>query len=300
MNALVEIQGEKYNYKIGYRDDELLRRSFNELAEKTFGINFEEWYQAGFWGDGYIPYSLIDKDKVVANVSVSTMSVVVNGEDKELVQIGTVMTDENYRNKGLSRFLMEKVLKEWEDKCDFIFLFGNDSVLNFYPKFGFKIYDEYQCSTNSVKGNNEIIVRKLNLEDEEDKEIFTNIIKNTVSFSKLYEKDKFNLIMFYCMDFLKNSIYYIKDLNVITICDYSGDEVLIQDVFALEEIALEKVISALMNERTRKVVLGFTPKDTSSYKESILHEEDTTLFIRSKKETPFDRERIMFPMLSHT
>ena len=28
MNALVEIQGEKYNYKIWYRDDELLRRSF--------------------------------------------------------------------------------------------------------------------------------------------------------------------------------------------------------------------------------------------------------------------------------
>ncbi len=198
------------------------------------------------------------------------MSVVVNGEDKELVQIGTVMTDENYRNKGLSRFLMEKVLKEWEDKCDFIFLFGNDSVLNFYPKFGFKIYDEYQCFTNSVKGNNEIKVRKLNLEQEEDKEIFTNIIKNTVSFSKLYEKDKFNLIMVYCMDFLKDSIYYIKDLNVIAICDYNEDEVLI------------------------------TPKDTSSYKEGILHEEDTTLFIRSKKETPFDREGIMFPMVSHT
>lgn len=48
MNALMEIQGEKYNYKIGYRDDELLRRCFNELAEKTFGINFEEWYQAYF------------------------------------------------------------------------------------------------------------------------------------------------------------------------------------------------------------------------------------------------------------
>lgn len=48
MNVLVEIQGEKYNYETGYRDDELLRRSFNELAEKTFGINFEEWYQADF------------------------------------------------------------------------------------------------------------------------------------------------------------------------------------------------------------------------------------------------------------
>lgn len=38
MNALMEIQGEKYNYETGYRDDELLRRSFNELTEKTFGI----------------------------------------------------------------------------------------------------------------------------------------------------------------------------------------------------------------------------------------------------------------------
>ena len=56
-------------------------------------------------------------------------------------------------------------------------------------------------------------------------------------------EDKFNLIMFYCMDFLNIVFYYIKDLNVIAICDYNGDEVLIQEVFALEDIESEKIIS---------------------------------------------------------
>ncbi len=32
-------------YKIvkNYRDNDALRHSFNELAEKTFGLNFEDW-----------------------------------------------------------------------------------------------------------------------------------------------------------------------------------------------------------------------------------------------------------------
>ena len=33
----------------GYRDDKILRDSFNELAGKVYGgLNFEGWYQNGF------------------------------------------------------------------------------------------------------------------------------------------------------------------------------------------------------------------------------------------------------------
>ncbi len=32
------------------------------------------------------------------------------------------MTDEEYRGQGLCRALMERVIKEWEDKCDLIYL----------------------------------------------------------------------------------------------------------------------------------------------------------------------------------
>ena len=55
-----------------YRDNEQLRHSFNELAMKTFDIDFEDWYQNGYWTDRYNPRSIVIDGKVVANVSVNT------------------------------------------------------------------------------------------------------------------------------------------------------------------------------------------------------------------------------------
>ena len=40
-----------YQVEKDYRNNDSLRKSFNELVEKTFGFNFENWYQNGFWGD---------------------------------------------------------------------------------------------------------------------------------------------------------------------------------------------------------------------------------------------------------
>ena len=42
-----------------------------DLAKKTFGIDFEGWYENGLWKEDYIPYVLIDGDTVVSNVSVN-------------------------------------------------------------------------------------------------------------------------------------------------------------------------------------------------------------------------------------
>ena len=50
---------------------------------------------------------------------------------------------------------METVLSDWRDCSDGIYLFANDSVLDFYPKFGFCPMGEYQVSVNVTpkKGN---------------------------------------------------------------------------------------------------------------------------------------------------
>ena len=56
-----------------YKDNDILRQSFDQLARKTFGISFEKWYQKGLWRDSYVCYSYKDIDKIVANVSVTKM-----------------------------------------------------------------------------------------------------------------------------------------------------------------------------------------------------------------------------------
>lgn len=295
----VLINNKEYIYVKDYRDNEKLREGLNNLTEQTYGFNFRKWYEAGYWGKAYIPYSLLDGDKLVANVSVSIMKINILEEEKNYIQIGTVMTDERYRNQGLARFLTEKVLSEWENKCDCIYLFANDTVLDFYPKFGFeRVYEHrYSVENNKRKGSEK--VRKINIDDNKDKELLENIINNSIQISKLYVKENKNLIMFYCLDFLKDNIYYIENYNAIAICEYDGEELFIQDVFMHKEIDLNIIINSLMSEETKLIRLGFTPINIEGYNKELLNDDNDVLYINSKNESIFNNENIMFPTLSH-
>ncbi len=77
----------------GYRNQDELRGSFNQLARETFdGLDFEGWYQDGYWSDRYNPHSIVIDGKVAANVSVNFMDFLWNGHRKHFIQLGTVMT----------------------------------------------------------------------------------------------------------------------------------------------------------------------------------------------------------------
>ncbi|MBU3210545.1 GNAT family N-acetyltransferase [Clostridium algidicarnis] len=299
MCEILLINDKKYIYRCNYKDDIVLRNSFNSLTEKTYGFNFKQWYEDGYWKEKYIPYSLLDGDKVVSNVSVNIIDFLILGEQKRFVQIGTVMTDEEYRGQGLSRALMEVVLKEWEDKCDLLYLFANDSVLNFYPKFGFEQCNEYQYSINKIKVEKSEKIRKMIMDNDKDREAVYNIACNTIPISKVSMKSNISLIMFYCTYFMKDSIYYLEDYDAVVICDLNEDVLSVKDVFATKEIELDKIINAMMSEKTKKIVLGFTPNDISCYEKSLVNEEDTTLFIKMGKDNPFKKGDLMFPILSH-
>ena len=299
MGGNLLINNKKYIYRCNYKDASILRDSFNNLTEKTYGFNFKQWYEEGYWGDKYIPYSLLDRDKVVSNVSVNIMDFLILGEQKRYVQIGTVMTDEDYRGQGLSRVLMELVLKEWEYKCDLIYLFANDSVLDFYPKFGFDVCNEYQYSINKVKEDKPEKIRKMSMDNDKDREFVYNMACNTIPRSKVSMKNNASLIMFYCTYFMKDSIYYIEDYDAVVICEFNEEVLYVQDVFATKEVKLDKIINAVMTDKTKKVVLGFTPNNISSYEKSLVNEEDTTLFIKRGKDNPFKAGDLMFPILSH-
>lgn len=154
---------EQFKFIKNYLKNDKYRKSFNELGMETFSINYDQWYEEGYLGENYINYSFIYDEKVVANVSANKFNIIYNGELKKAIQLGGVMTDENYRNKGLIRNLMDTILKEYED-YDLIYLFANDSVLEFYPKFGFKkvIEGKYEIDTKEItklKLNNDKVTK---------------------------------------------------------------------------------------------------------------------------------------------
>lgn len=66
-----------------YKNNDTLRTSFFKLAADTFDIDFENWYQHGCWGEGYIPFSFVDGDQVIANASVNILELIIHGEQKK-------------------------------------------------------------------------------------------------------------------------------------------------------------------------------------------------------------------------
>ena len=72
-----------YQLITDYRDDASLRHSFNRLAEKTFGLNFEDWYQNGLWSDSYRPFSIVRDGEIVANVSVNKTDILLETKGRD-------------------------------------------------------------------------------------------------------------------------------------------------------------------------------------------------------------------------
>lgn len=298
MQHIITINNKEYICTNIVRDDEIIRKSFDALSLKTFGLSFETWHTKGYWKDNYIPYVLIYDNKVVANVSVSIMNMNYNGLQKHYFQLGTIMTDTQYRKQNLSRYLMNIVLADLEGKSDDIFLFANDSVLDFYPKFGFNAVEEHQYCSQITKTSKRS-TRKLDMANENDVEFLREMACYGNPYSKLEMTDIDSMLMFYCSQFMTENVYYSEYYNTIIIAEIEADSLICYDVFSEREFDLIEVISSVLEDTTKKIQLGFTPKKSENFELNIHKEDNTTLFMLNKKEQLLEKNNLMFPLLCH-
>lgn len=272
-----------------YRDDEALRRSFNELADKVFGLSFEKWYQDGFWKDNYDPYSVVEDNKVVANISVNRCNIMYNGRKVKLIQLGTVMTDPECRGRGYARLLMEKILEEFESDVDGIYLYANDSVTDFYPKFGFTERKEY-CYSKDVDNDNERSAVPV------DWDKMPAILDKDDQIGKVYMVSNTGLYMFYLSQFMTGNSFCIKDQDTYMIAEEDDGTLIVHAVIGDADI--DRVAEAF-GSGISKVILGYTPADTTGFEEQEVVEEDTHLFVRGRFFEDTKDDRYMFQAITH-
>ncbi len=284
----------EFSLLIGYRDVDPARFSFNELARKTFGFDFERWYRSGYWTKQYIPYSLAKYGQVVANVSVSFMPVNVDGAPMTMAQIGTVMTDPLFRGRGLSRILMETVLEEWSPKVDEVYLFANDEVLGFYPKFGFRMSSE-ACSFAAVHTSGPARAEKLDMDSAENMTRVERAVRGTRGVSRLRVNNA-GLVMFHLTGPLRENVYFDPLTNAIIVAEPEGGNVRIDDVFCEDAVNVYDAIGAF-GEGVKRATFGFSPIQDERLESARCAEKSTTLFVL-KGAVDFFVKGLMFPVLS--
>jgi predicted N-acetyltransferase YhbS len=279
----------QFTFYKDYKNDEKLRESFNELATLVFGIHFEDWYQKGYWNHRYIPFSYTRENKVIANVSVNLLDFVIKGKKKRAIQIGTVMTHPDYRNQGLSACLMNKVLEEYKHQYDFMYLYANKTVLDFYPKFGFKPVDEYQFSMDYRSSQVDSTgIRKLDSRKIEDLNLIYQYASERIPVSKLFATENSQgLLMFHCIYVFGNHLYYLENEDVIVIFEQEGNQVHIFDIVSKEEVNIESILSKITNSNHNKIVFHYTPEYEDINTQTEIFNGDEVLFVKTSGSNQF-------------
>lgn len=284
-----------------YKTNVELRDSFNRLAHRTFGIDFEAWYSQGFWDDRYDAYSFVDGSEVVSNVSVSKLDWVWGGKRLRALHIGTVMTDEAYRGRGLCRRLLEHVLDKYDGQFDVIYLFANETVLDFYPKFGFKPLMEssfeYKISRKDISKDSSIL-HKLDMNDDRVLRRFAGIAAGRSPISRICGIIGGETIAaWYGIYMFRDCIYEVDGYDgLLVICEQNDDVLDVYDVLAgrLEGIDFSRLFELIAGPEVRKVRLHFTPDLLNLETTCVPLEEGDRLFVKTA--TIMTNEPFKYPL----
>ena len=284
-----------------YMRDEKSRQMLNELTRKTFGFDFDWWVNGGYYEGDYIPYSFVEDGKMISNVSANVMMFMQNGIVKNYIQIGTVMTDENYRKQGFAAKLMNHVVEKYEKDFDGIYLFGDLSAFEFYQKCGFKILNQYRYTVKE-----EFCIRDMGKEGfkpakelgSDIREKYLDLVRNSALHSSFEQINKYGLQMFYTAGF--DAVYYAGDIDCFIVLN-EDDGVVLQSVLCKEKIPLTDVLQRI-DLNGQKCRLGFTPFDEDKDKciaETYDGADDYRLFYRGEELLSIERDGLYFPDLSH-
>ena len=283
-----------------YMRDEKSRHMLNDLTRKTFGFDFEGWVTNGYFEGEYIPYSLTEEGRMLSNVSVNRMKFMQNDEEKYYIQIGTVMTDEDYRKQGLASRLIKHVIAEYENACDGIYLFGNLDAVSFYEKMGFKTLNEYRYFVKEeFLGRNDCKATFQPLSDMDDdvKNHYLDMVRNSLDLSSFAQINKYGLQMFYTGEF--NNVFYAKDIDCFTVLEQE-DGTKLQSVLCREIVPLSEILKRI--DLPNECALGFTPRKEDMdicTCEKYDGADDYRLFYIGKELESIERDRLYFPELSH-
>jgi GNAT superfamily N-acetyltransferase len=265
-----------------YAENEELRVGFNRLTELVFGFSLEEWYQREYWSKNYIPYSYLVDGHIIANVSIYKMKFVLDGQIRNAIQFSTVMTHPDYTGQGLSRKLMEHVLEKYNNECDMFFLFANDTVLDYYQKFGFEQVDEYQFELDvkeiKPKENN---LAKLDMSKDEDLKHIYDAGKNRIAVSDRFGVvDAAGLLIFHCMYLHREDVYYSKEEDAIVIYKKKDNEIHLYDIVSKYEVDIKKLLGMIVDDDVEKIIFHFTPDKYDLPFETIPVAKDERIFVK--------------------
>lgn len=234
---------------------------FFQLMEEVFGLSgFRDWGALCGWSGDYVVHGWEENGRLVASLGETRM--VLTGSDGrafDALQFGAVATAKEARGRGLARYLIENVLNVADRSNLAVLLFANPSVIDFYPKFGFRrvpcqrlwIDQPHGSRSQALPGK---ILDPQSLNDRKMVEIL--IAKSNAAGGLLLAKRSMGTILWHWLNSNLTAVY-LQEFDSIAFIELTENDLFLADCLGGEE-AEDAVVKALVGVRPA-IEFGFVP-----------------------------------------
>ena len=177
---------------------------------------------------------------------------------------------------------MNQILEDYEGRYELMYLFANRSVLEFYPKFGFRGMDETQFHMEYTGEREQVeVVRKLDVQNAEHLRMIYDQAQQRVPVSSLFgTNNAAELVMFYATYVFPDDIYYLEQSDVIVFCKQESHELHLFDVITRSPIEMKRIIDQLATKGTTEIIFHFTPDDPTLSLQKTTYQGSEVLFVK--------------------
>lgn len=275
------------------KNDASYEALFNALMLDAFGFSFAPWHAQRVWEPEYESYSIIENGVMLSNVCVYKMNLLIEGNRLCAHQLGAVATHSAHRGRGLARAIMTHIFEKYPDEP--AFLLANDTVLNFYPRFGFRREVEHYPVLAHVINNAHIAPRKLAAESSLPRAYLTNGRRTA---GGLDCERCAPIALFHLLVEFPQNIYHIAECDAFVVAVQSGTELRLEYVNMPAALPFAELARYLPFVGVERVRLGYMCDAPELVREwSRVPPEDRTLFVRGALPLPGPR---LFPSLFTT
>jgi ribosomal protein S18 acetylase RimI-like enzyme len=279
--------------------DTARQEAFQRYISRVFPrLDFRPWFLYGGWTSRYEAHATADGDEIVANVSVMRMRVVIGGREVRGAQLGAVGSIPEARGRGLVRPLLERVLAQLERETELVYLYANERVLDFYPRFGFRRAQESQFELQAAVEPAPQPAPRLDLEDRAQRDAWLAACAASVPPTERFgARDYGAVALWHACAFYRRDIHVLRDGEAYAVAVQEGDTLHLLDLAAPRWFDVLEVVPRLVRAPIARVRFGFCPELWCPDARAVGPSEDL-LFVRGGAEPP--AEPFQLPKLAET
>ena len=277
--------------------------AFFRFIDSIFGGSRAEtwtlWRDRGGWTKSYEVFAIIDSDRTVSTIGRSRMHMVINGEDWMGYQLDAVATLVSHRRQGLARQLMNWVIGEVDEPDQPIILFANNSVLQFYPRFGFRRVAQQRSVAKVTMQPSSAQAPRCDLSNAADRSRLAKLCARARPVGGRLAVRDYYWLMLWNLGCGPVTAFWLHEFDAMIAATTENDRLVIHDVIAGQLFALGQVLPALITRPITEVEFLFDPHDwwpTTSH--SDFDDADSTLFVLGGEGSIIGP--VQFPELAHT